>query len=41
MCIRDRDGASLWLPSKDIWNDEPEDGIVMKIICLLYTSRCV
>lgn len=26
------DGASLWLPSKDIWNDEPEDGIVMKII---------
>lgn len=26
------DGTSLWLPSKDIWNDEPEDGIVMKII---------
>ena len=26
------DGASLWLPSKDIWNDEPEDGIIMKII---------
>ena len=26
------DGTSLWLPSKDIWNDEPEDGIIMKII---------
>lgn len=26
------DGASLWLPSKDIWNDEPDHGILMKII---------
>lgn len=25
-------GASLWLPIKDIWNDEPDLGIVMKII---------
>ncbi|UFH32803.1 M1 family metallopeptidase [Chryseobacterium sp. C-71] len=25
-------GASVWLPVKDIWNDEPENGIVMKII---------
>lgn len=25
-------GASLWLPSKDIWSDEPENGMVMKII---------
>ncbi|RMZ58375.1 M1 family peptidase [Chryseobacterium nematophagum] len=25
-------GASIWLPTKDIWSDEPEDGIVMKII---------
>ena len=26
------DGTSLWLPSKDIWNDEPDEGIEMKII---------
>ncbi|WP_263602927.1 M1 family metallopeptidase [Chryseobacterium sp. PET-29] len=25
-------GASIWLPTKDIWSDEPENGIVMKII---------
>lgn len=25
-------GASLWLPSKDLWSDEPEHGVVMKII---------
>ncbi|WP_187478169.1 M1 family metallopeptidase [Amniculibacterium sp. G2-70] len=26
------DGASLWLPIKDIWSDEPENGIQLKII---------
>ncbi|MBU4537830.1 MAG: M1 family metallopeptidase [Weeksellaceae bacterium] len=26
------EGASLWLPVKDIWSDEPDNGIVMKII---------
>lgn len=26
------DGTSLWLPSKDIWNDEPDNGVEMKII---------
>ena len=25
-------GVSHWLPTKDIWNDEPDNGIVMKII---------
>lgn len=25
-------GVSLWLPLKDIWSDEPDNGIVMKII---------
>ncbi|WP_027385592.1 M1 family metallopeptidase [Chryseobacterium gregarium] len=25
-------GASVWLPVKDIWSDEPDEGIVMKII---------
>ncbi|MBW8362689.1 MAG: M1 family metallopeptidase [Kaistella sp.] len=25
-------GASVWLPLKDLWSDEPDDGIVMKII---------
>lgn len=25
-------GASVWLPTKDIWSDEPDEGIVMKII---------
>lgn len=25
-------GASVWLPLKDIWSDEPDNGIVMKII---------
>ena len=25
-------GTSLWLPLKDIWNDEPDNGITMKII---------
>ncbi|MCU7616817.1 M1 family metallopeptidase [Chryseobacterium sp. PBS4-4] len=25
-------GASIWLPTKDIWSDEPENGIVMKIV---------
>ena len=25
-------GTSVWLPIKDIWSDEPENGIVMKII---------
>lgn len=25
-------GASVWLPIKDIWSDEPDEGIVMKII---------
>lgn len=24
-------GASIWLPTKDIWSDEPENGIIMKI----------
>lgn len=26
------DGASLWLPSKDSWSDEPENGIQLTII---------
>lgn len=25
-------GASIWLPTKDIWSDEPDNGIIMKII---------
>lgn len=25
-------GASVWLPIKDLWSDEPDEGIVMKII---------
>ncbi|REC50130.1 M1 family metallopeptidase [Chryseobacterium pennipullorum] len=25
-------GASIWLPTKDIWSDEPDEGIIMKII---------
>ncbi len=25
-------GASIWLPVKDIWSDEPDQGIVMRII---------
>ncbi len=25
-------GVSHWLPVKDIWSDEPEEGIVMKIV---------
>lgn len=25
-------GASVWLPIKDIWSDEPDKGIIMKII---------
>ena len=25
-------GASVWLPIKDIWNDEPDNGILMKIV---------
>ncbi|UMQ42815.1 M1 family metallopeptidase [Chryseobacterium sp. Y16C] len=25
-------GASIWLPTKDIWSDEPDNGFVMKII---------
>lgn len=25
-------GASVWLPVKDLWSDEPDDGIRMKII---------
>ncbi|KFF00868.1 peptidase M1 [Chryseobacterium formosense] len=25
-------GASVWLPTKDIWSDEPDSGIVIKII---------
>ncbi len=25
-------GASIWLPVKDIWNDEPDNGITFKII---------
>jgi len=25
-------GASVWLPIKDIWNDEPDEGILMHII---------
>lgn len=24
-------GASIWLPTKDIWSDEPDNGIIMKI----------
>lgn len=25
-------GASIWLPTKDIWSDEPDNGIIFKII---------
>jgi hypothetical protein len=25
-------GASIWLPVKDIWSDEPDNGITFKII---------
>jgi len=25
-------GASVWLPTKDIWSDEPDQGMIMKII---------
>lgn len=25
-------GASVWLPTKDIWSDEPDEGMVMKIV---------
>jgi len=25
-------GASMWLPTKDSWSDEPDNGIIMKII---------
>lgn len=25
-------GASIWLPTKDIWDDEPDNGVIMKII---------
>ena len=25
-------GASVWLPSKDSWSDEPDNGMIMKII---------
>lgn len=25
-------GASVWLPTKDLWSDEPDNGIIMKII---------
>ncbi|WBV57815.1 M1 family metallopeptidase [Chryseobacterium daecheongense] len=25
-------GVSIWLPTKDIWSDEPDNGITMKII---------
>lgn len=25
-------GASVWLPAKDIWSDEPDEGIVMHIV---------
>ncbi|TXF79028.1 M1 family metallopeptidase [Chryseobacterium sp.] len=25
-------GASVWLPVKDLWSDEPDNGVVMKII---------
>src|SRR5690606_15901258 len=25
-------GTSVWLPVKDIWSDEPDNGILMKII---------
>lgn len=25
-------GPSIWLPTKDIWSDEPDEGIIMKII---------
>lgn len=25
-------GASAWLPSKELWSDEPDDGILLKII---------
>lgn len=24
-------GVSVWLPTKDVWNDEPEEGIIMEI----------
>lgn len=26
------DGTSLWLPIKDIWSDEPDNGIIMEIV---------
>ncbi len=25
-------GTSVWLPTKDLWSDEPDNGIIMKII---------
>ncbi|QOW09244.1 M1 family metallopeptidase [Kaistella flava (ex Peng et al. 2021)] len=25
-------GASVWLPSKDLWSDEPDNGMILKII---------
>ncbi|SIQ71367.1 Peptidase family M1 [Chryseobacterium sp. RU37D] len=25
-------GASIWLPTKDIWSDEPDNGVIMRII---------
>ncbi|TZF98879.1 M1 family metallopeptidase (plasmid) [Chryseobacterium panacisoli] len=25
-------GASIWLPTKDIWSDEPDNGVIMKIV---------
>ncbi len=25
-------GASVWLPTKDLWSDEPDDGMIMNII---------
>lgn len=33
MSVADQaEGSSLWLPTKDIWSDEPDNGIIMKII---------
>lgn len=29
---QEHDGVSLWLPTKDVWYDEPDDGMTMEII---------
>ncbi|PIE50275.1 MAG: peptidase M1 [Flavobacteriales bacterium] len=29
---QEHDGVALWLPTKDVWYDEPDNGIIMKIV---------